>query len=119
MASVTSGVLFSYISIIFGKYYFSESKDPCKTRTIKFSQKLSILHYHANVFAAYYNNVTNLKSVKLNSNELTFMGKTAKYKAFTVVFVSTNKVNRLSLFLDFQYRFWCFEIYQQGLDMVS
>ena len=25
--------------------------------------------------------------MKLNSNELTFMGKTAKYKAFTVLFI--------------------------------
>ena len=35
-----SGVLFMYASIIFGKFYFDESKE---TRLIKFSRKLSIL----------------------------------------------------------------------------
>ena len=40
---------------------------------------------HANILAVYCNNVANTKSAKLNSNEIMFMGKTAKYKAFTVV----------------------------------
>ena len=40
MASVTSGVLFSYASIIFGEFYCSGSKEPCKTRIIKLSQKI-------------------------------------------------------------------------------
>ena len=42
------------------------------------------IKYHANILAVHSNNVTNATSVKLNSNEITFMGKTAKYKAFTV-----------------------------------
>ena len=49
LASVTSGVLFSYASIIFGEFYFSESKEPRETRVIKFSRKLSILQYYGNL----------------------------------------------------------------------
>ena len=45
LASVTFGVLFSYASIIFGEFYFGESKEPCETRVIKFLRKLSILQY--------------------------------------------------------------------------
>ena len=45
LASVTSGVLFSYESIIFGEFYIGESKEPRETRVIKFSRKLSILQY--------------------------------------------------------------------------
>ena len=45
LASVTFGVLFSYASIIFGKFYFGESKEPRETRVIKFARKLSILQY--------------------------------------------------------------------------
>ena len=45
LASVTFGILFSYASIIFGEFYFGESKEPCETRVIKFSRKLSILQY--------------------------------------------------------------------------
>ena len=36
------------------------------------------IKYHANIFAVHWNNVTNAKSLKLNSNEITFMGKTTK-----------------------------------------
>ena len=43
LASVTSGILFSYAIIIFGEFNFGESKDPHETRVIKFSRKLSIL----------------------------------------------------------------------------
>ena len=43
------------------------------------------IKYHRNILAVHCDNVTNAKSAKLNSNEITFMGKTAKYKAFTVV----------------------------------
>ena len=43
LASVTSGVLFSYASIIFGEFYFGESKELRETLVIKFSRKLSIL----------------------------------------------------------------------------
>ena len=42
------------------------------------------IKYHANILAVHSNNVTSAKFVKLNANEITFMGKTAKYKAFTV-----------------------------------
>ena len=42
LVSVTSGVLFSYASIISGEFYFSECMEPCETRVIKFSRKLSI-----------------------------------------------------------------------------
>ena len=45
LASVKSGLLFSYASIIFGEFYFGESKEPCETRVMKFSRKLSILQY--------------------------------------------------------------------------
>ena len=45
LATVTSGVLFSYASIIFGEFYFGESKEARETRIIKFSRKLSILQY--------------------------------------------------------------------------
>ena len=45
LASVTPGVLCSYASIIFGEFYFGESKEPHETRVIKFSRKLSILQY--------------------------------------------------------------------------
>ena len=45
LASVTSGVLFSYASIAFGEFYFGESEEPRETRGIKFSRKLSILQY--------------------------------------------------------------------------
>ena len=38
---------------------------------------------HVNILDVHCNNVTNSKSATLNSNELMFMGKTAKYKAFT------------------------------------
>ena len=41
----TFGVLFPYASIIFGEFYFGESKEPRETRVIKFSRKLSILQY--------------------------------------------------------------------------
>ena len=37
LASVTSGILFSYASIIFGEFYFGESKEHCETQVIKFS----------------------------------------------------------------------------------
>ena len=48
------------------------------------------IKYHANILEVHYNNVTNAKSAKLNSNKITFMGKPqnkipAKYKAFTVL----------------------------------
>ena len=43
LASVTSGILFSYVIIIFDEFNFGESKEPRETRVIKFSQKLSIL----------------------------------------------------------------------------
>ena len=43
LEGVTSGVLFSYASSMFGEFYFSESKEPHETRTIKLSRKLSIL----------------------------------------------------------------------------
>ena len=47
MTSVTSGALFLYASIIiiFGEFYFGESKEPRETRVTKFSRKLSILQY--------------------------------------------------------------------------
>ena len=45
LVSVKSGVLFSYASFIFGEFYFGKSKEPCETRIIKFSRKLSILQY--------------------------------------------------------------------------
>ena len=45
LASVTSGILFSYASIIFGEFYFGELKAPLETHVIKFSRKLSILQY--------------------------------------------------------------------------
>ena len=46
------------------------------------------IKYHANILAVHCN-VINAKSAKLNSKEITFMGKTqniihTKYKAFTV-----------------------------------
>ena len=59
LASVTSGVLFSYASCIFGESYFRKSKEPRETRVIKFSRKLSILQYHANILTVHCNNVTN------------------------------------------------------------
>ena len=37
------------------------------------------IKYHTNILSVHCNNVTNAKSVKLNSNETMFMGKTAKY----------------------------------------
>ena len=37
------------------------------------------LKYRTNILIMHCNNGTNSKSMKLNSNELTFMGKTAKY----------------------------------------
>ena len=43
--NVTSGVLFSYASIIFRNLYFRDSKEPCKTHIIKESQKLRNLQY--------------------------------------------------------------------------
>ena len=43
--SVMSGTLFLYASIIFGEFYFDESKEPRETHVIKFSPKLSILQY--------------------------------------------------------------------------
>ena len=45
LASVMSGILFSYASIVFGEFNFGESKEPRETRVIKFSWKLSILQY--------------------------------------------------------------------------
>ena len=45
LANATSGVLFSYTSIIFDMFYFCESKEPRETRVIKLSQKFSILQY--------------------------------------------------------------------------
>ena len=45
LASVTSGVLFSYASVTFGEFYFGESEEPRETHGIKFSRKLSILQY--------------------------------------------------------------------------
>ena len=42
------------------------------------------IKFHTNILPVHCNNVTNAKSAKLHSNEVTFMGKTAKYKAFTV-----------------------------------
>ena len=45
LASVTSGALFLYASIILGQFYLGESKEPHETRVIKFSRKLSILQY--------------------------------------------------------------------------
>ena len=45
LVSVTFGVLFPYASIIFGEFYFGESKEPRETRVIKFWRKLSILQY--------------------------------------------------------------------------
>ena len=45
LASVTCGVLFSYARSIFGKFYFSESKEPRETCVIKLSRKLNILQY--------------------------------------------------------------------------
>ena len=49
LASVTSGFLFLYASIIFGEFYFGEHKKPRETRVIKFSLKLSILQYMLNL----------------------------------------------------------------------
>ena len=37
------------------------------------------IKYHANILAVHCNNVTNAKSAKLNSNEITFTGKSATY----------------------------------------
>ena len=37
------------------------------------------IKYHVNILAVHSNNVTKAKSAKLNSNEITFIGKTAKY----------------------------------------
>ena len=37
------------------------------------------IKYHTNILAVPCNNVSNAKSVKLNSNEITFMGKNAKH----------------------------------------
>ena len=42
------------------------------------------IKYLANFWAVHCNNVTSQNCAKLNSSKLTFMGKTAKYKAFTV-----------------------------------
>ena len=42
------GVLFSYASILFGEFYFGESKESRETCVIKFSRKLSILQYLTN-----------------------------------------------------------------------
>ena len=40
--------------------------------------------YHANALAVYCNDVTNSKSTKLNSDELTVIGKTAKYNTLEI-----------------------------------
>ena len=40
-----SGILFSYANIIFGEFYFSESKEPHETHLVKLSRKLSIVQY--------------------------------------------------------------------------
>ena len=43
------------------------------------------INYHANILAAHcINNVTNTKSTKLNSNEITFMGNIAKYNTHEI-----------------------------------
>ena len=61
----------------------------CKSKSLKFCMGFSLrisrmncfreIKYHVNVLAVHCNNVTNAKSAKLNSNEITFMGKTAIY----------------------------------------
>ena len=40
------GVLFSYVSIIFGDFYFGKSKEPRETCVIKFSQKIKYSTVH-------------------------------------------------------------------------
>ena len=44
----------------------------------------SEIKYHANILAVYCNKVTNSGSAKLNSNEVTFTGKTTKYNAHEI-----------------------------------
>ena len=86
-------------------YYKREDIGYCKSLKFRegFSLRISLMNcfheikYHANVLAIYCNNVTNSKSVKLNSNELTFMGKPqniipVKHKAFYSRFLSTDKL---------------------------
>ena len=58
-----------------------------------FISRMNCFHeikYHTNVLAVHCNNETAQNCAKLNSNELTFMGKTTKYKAFTVVYSLDN-----------------------------
>ena len=70
-----------------GVYYFLADNGYCKSLKfhVRFILQISLtnyfrkIKYHANILAVYCNNVTNSKSTKLNSNELTFMEKTAKY----------------------------------------
>ena len=90
MRSVTSGALFLYASIIiiFCEFYFGESKEPCETRVIKFSRKLSILQYlsqnrlvtwralnnniHADTIAGVCLFISNITQEKLTNLDETF-----------------------------------------------
>ena len=67
-------------------YMYCKSLKYCVGFILRISRMKCFLEikYHANILMVHCNNVTSAKSAKLDSNEIMFMGKTAKYKAFTV-----------------------------------
>ena len=82
LMSVTSGALYLYASIIiiFGEFYFGESKEPSKTRVIKFSRKLSILQYLS------HNRLVTWRALKNNIHADTIVG--------VCLFISRDVTNR-------------------------
>ena len=42
------------------------------------------IKYHSSIVAVHFNNVTNTKSMKLNSHKIAFMGKTTKYNTHKI-----------------------------------